>query len=137
MPLHLSVGAPAIVHTHSHFATVLSCFAEDVPAVHYLMARFGGAPRVAPYATVGTSALAAAATDGLRGRTAVLLANHGAVVVAASAEEAVAQAALLESSCAIAFHARLLGGPRTLSAVELAEVAEAESRVIANEKEKP
>ncbi|HEY5334224.1 MAG TPA: class II aldolase/adducin family protein [Solirubrobacterales bacterium] len=126
-PLHLSVDAPAIVHTHSHFATVLSCFNEDVLPVHYLMARFGGPLRVAPYATFGTPDLAAAATEGLRDRTAVLLANHGAVVVGETLSEALDRAALLESSCAIAYHARILGGPRVLSSVELAEVSGAET----------
>ncbi|MBS1891588.1 MAG: class II aldolase/adducin family protein [Actinobacteria bacterium] len=128
LPLHLAIGEPAIVHTHSHFATVLSCFGEEVPAVHYLMARLGGPIRVAPYATTGTDALAAAAVEGLRERAAVLLANHGAVVVADTLAEATDRASLLEESCAIAYHARLLGGPRTLSIEELAQVSESQER---------
>lgn len=127
-PLHLAVGAPAIVHTHSHFSTVLSCFGDDVPAIHYLVARFGGPIRVAPYATFGTPELAAAVSEGLSDRTAVLLANHGAVTVGATLDEAVDLAVLLESTCALAYHARLLGGPRELSAVELDEVAAAAIR---------
>jgi hypothetical protein len=36
--------------------------------------------------------------------------------------EAVKRAILLESICAIAYHARLLGGPQVLTFTELAEV---------------
>jgi L-fuculose-phosphate aldolase len=127
LALHLAAPAAAVVHTHSPYASVLSCFGEEVPPVHYLMASLGGPIRVARYATFGTEELARGAVEALRDRNAALLANHGAVVVASDLSEAVARAVLLESSCAIAYRARVLGGPRTLAATELREVVEAEA----------
>src|SRR5215469_4991566 len=86
LPLHLAIYAArpevgAIVHTHSPAATALSTLVDEVPAVHYYVAMFGGPVVVAPYATYGTEALAGHAVDALRGRTACLLGNHGAVTV--------------------------------------------------------
>lgn len=116
-------GAAAVVHTHSHFATVLSCSVSEVPAVHYLVSRFGGPVRVAPYQRFGSEALAAAAAEALRERRAALLGNHGAVTVAETVPEAVALAELLEWICSVAYHALALGQPRLLSAAQLEETA--------------
>jgi L-fuculose-phosphate aldolase len=84
----------AIVHTHSPYATALSCAGLGIPAFHYMIALAGGAIRCAPYATFGTADLAASAIAGLEGRRAVLLANHGVVAVGPSL--AAAQAVALE-----------------------------------------
>ena len=85
LPLHLGVyvatGAAAIVHTHSPAATATSALVEEVPAIHYQVAAFGGPVAVAPYATYGTDELAANVVAALRGRTACLMANHGAVTI--------------------------------------------------------
>ena len=85
MPLHLAVytatGAGAIVHTHSPAATAASVLLDEVPAVHYQVAAFGGPVAVAPYATFGTGGLAANVVAALHGRTACLMANHGAVAI--------------------------------------------------------
>jgi len=86
LPLHLAVYAArpevgAIVHTHSPAATALSALADEIPAVHYYVAMFGGPVRVARYATYGTDELARNAVEALRDRTGCLLGNHGAVTV--------------------------------------------------------
>src|SRR5262245_26882554 len=61
LPLHLEVyrrtSAGAVVHTHSHFATVLSTLEEELPPIHYLIADLGGRVLVAPYATFGSPEL--------------------------------------------------------------------------------
>ena len=44
------------------------------------MLALGGSVRVAPYATFGTPELAALVVDALEGKTAALMANHGALV---------------------------------------------------------
>jgi L-fuculose-phosphate aldolase len=84
----------AIVHTHSPRATALSCAGLGIPPFHYMIALAGGAIRCMPYATFGTEELAANAVEGLAGRRAVLLANHGVVAVGPSL--AAAQAVALE-----------------------------------------
>src|ERR1700744_5360692 len=62
LPLHLAVyaatGAGALVHTHSPAATATSALVDEVPAIHYQVAAFGGPVAVAPYATYGTDQLA-------------------------------------------------------------------------------
>ena len=74
--------AGAVVHTHSPFATALSCAREAIPPFHYMIALGGGGDiRCSAYATFGTAALAEATVEALRGRRAALLANHGAVAV--------------------------------------------------------
>ncbi|MCO6419839.1 class II aldolase/adducin family protein [Siccirubricoccus sp. KC 17139] len=74
--------AGAVVHTHSPFATALSCARQGLPAFHYMIALGGGADiRCSAYATFGTAALAEACLDSLRDRRATLLANHGVVAL--------------------------------------------------------
>lgn len=125
-PLHRAVyaatGAGAIVHTHSHFATVQSTLVSEVPAVHYATTAFGGPVRVAPYATFGSDELAASVAAALDGRRAALLANHGAVVIADTVDAAVHLAVALEWLCSVSYHATLAGQPTVLDDAELADV---------------
>jgi len=100
-PLHLSVYASnpdirAIVHTHSVFATAVSTLLKELPAIHYQIADMGGPVPVAPYQTFGTPELAASVTDALRGRSAALMQNHGAVTIADTVEQALARSVTLE-----------------------------------------
>lgn len=67
----------AVIHTHTMYATTLSCLNWDLPAVHYLVAFAGLDVRCAKYATYGTKELAENAFEAMRDRKAVLLANHG------------------------------------------------------------
>jgi L-fuculose-phosphate aldolase len=121
--LHRSIydatDAGAIVHTHSHYATVLSTLVDELPAVHYAIAAFGGPVRVARYETFGTDELAAAVTEALAGRTAALMANHGAVVTGRDIEHAVAMALQLEWLASVHYHAMVAGTPTILSEAEL------------------
>jgi L-fuculose-phosphate aldolase len=84
LDLHLGVyrryGAGAVVHMHAPFATALACVIDELPAVHYQLLALGGPIRVAPYATFGSPELAQLTLDALQGRSAALMANHGAIV---------------------------------------------------------
>jgi L-fuculose-phosphate aldolase len=126
MPMHLAIyertDAGAVVHTHSTAATVLSTLVDEVPPIHYLIAMFGGAVRVAQYATYGTPELAAAMTEALRDRTACLLGNHGAVTYAPTLKAAYAQAGYLEWICEVHLRATTAGAPRLLSQEEIERV---------------
>lgn len=105
LPLHLSLyrsfDHTAVVHTHSVSSTALSVVVDEVPASHYYTALFGGAVRVAPYASFGSAALAENVTAALRDRTAALLANHGAVLVGRDLARVLAQVAYLEYLCEV------------------------------------
>ena len=119
LDLHLGVyrryQAGAVVHTHSPLATALSCVLDgELPCVHYQMLLLGGSVRVAEYATFGSPELAAAVMEALDGRTAALMANHGAIAYGADMDAAAELAELLEWACGVYWHARLLGTPRTL-----------------------
>jgi L-fuculose-phosphate aldolase len=125
-PMHLAVyqatDAAAIVHTHSPFVVALSTVLDELPAVHYAMAGLGGPVRVAPYARFGTGELAASAVAGLAGRTAVILANHGALAYGASLSQAYDRARTLEWLARVYWYARQAGQPRTLTVAQLDEV---------------
>jgi L-fuculose-phosphate aldolase len=125
--VYLSSDAQAVVHTHPHFATVLSTTVTELPAIHYGITAFGGPVRVAPYRTFGTPELAAVVNEALIDRTGALMANHGAVVIGPSIGRAVELAVLLEWLASVYFHARLLGPPATLDAEQLEQVV-AQSR---------
>ncbi len=87
LPFHVAImqartDVRAIVHTHSTHATAVSCLRREIPALHYLIALFGGTNiRCADYATFGTAELSHNVVRALIGRRAALMANHGLVVV--------------------------------------------------------
>jgi L-fuculose-phosphate aldolase len=87
LPFHLAImrarpDARAIIHTHSTQATAVACLRRDIPALHYLVALFGGTDiRCAEYATFGSEELSANIVRALVGRRAALLANHGLIVI--------------------------------------------------------
>jgi L-fuculose-phosphate aldolase len=112
--IHAERGDGSIVHTHAPMATALSTVLDELPVVHYQMLLFGGAVRVAPYATFGSPELAAGVLAALEGRNAALMANHGAVTVAADPEGAVEAALLLEWACDVYWRAAQVGEPRVL-----------------------
>src|SRR5919109_418010 len=120
--LHLGVyrryAAGAVVHTHAPMATALSCVIDELPCVHYQMLLFGGSVRVAPYATFGTPELAESVLEALEGKTAALMANHGAIAYAPDLAPAVEHSLLLEWACTVYWRASALGEPHALDEAE-------------------
>jgi L-fuculose-phosphate aldolase len=116
--LHLGIyeryDAGAVVHTHAPMATALSCVLDELPCVHYGMLLLGGTVSVAPYETFGTPELAAAVLDALEGKSAALMANHGAITHAPDIPAAVDRALLLEWACTVYWRAAMIGEPKTL-----------------------
>jgi L-fuculose-phosphate aldolase len=128
LPLHLAVYAArpeagAVVHTHSLAATALSALVDEVPAVHYYVAMFGGPVLVARYATYGTEELARNVVDALRDRTACLMGNHGAVTFGPDLVAAHEKSVYLEWLCDVYLRASSAGTPRLLPPSEIAAVA--------------
>jgi L-fuculose-phosphate aldolase len=124
--LHLGVYAggdvAAMVHTHAPYSTAVACVLVELPVLHYQQLLLGGEVRVAPYATFGTSELAAGVLAALDGRQAALMANHGSVAVGGSLAEAVEHALLLEWLAALHHRANALGTPRLLTEEQQADV---------------
>jgi L-fuculose-phosphate aldolase len=118
LELHLGIyrryGPGAVVHAHSPISTALACVLDELPLIHYQMLALGGAVRVAPYATFGTSELAELTLDALEGRTAALMANHGMVAHGADLDAALERARLLEWASELYWRAAAVGPPRTL-----------------------
>ncbi len=129
--LHLRVyrryGTGAVVHTHAPMATALSCVLDELPCIHYEMLLLGGTVRVAPYATFGTPELAQSVVEALEGRTAALLANHGAVTHGGDIATAVRATELLEWAANVYWHASALGTPRVLDEAQRQSVVDAAS----------
>jgi L-fuculose-phosphate aldolase len=127
--LHLGVyrryEAGAVVHTHAPMATALSCVLDELPCIHYQMLLFGGALRVAPYATFGTPELAESVLDALEGRNAALMSNHGAIAYGGGLDSAVELSLLLEWACTVYWRATALGAPRVLDGEQQGAVIEA------------
>jgi L-fuculose-phosphate aldolase len=105
----------AVVHMHSTYATTLATLRRDIPAVHYMIAAFGG-PTVpcVGYASYGTPELSRLVVAGLRERDAALLANHGAIVVGADMRRALWRAVELEALARVYVLASLAGAPVVL-----------------------
>lgn len=115
--------ANAIVHTHSPFATSLSCLRKSIPSFHYMVALAGGLDiRCARYATFGTQALSDNALAALEGRRACLLANHGAIALGADLDAALARALEVETLARQYLQALQAGKPVLLSRAEMARV---------------
>jgi L-fuculose-phosphate aldolase len=129
LALHLGVyaetGTAAVVHTHAPWSTAVACVLEELPVVHYQQLLLGGAIRVAPYATFGSTELAASVREALDGRQAALMGNHGSVAIGASLDAAVENALLLEWLAALHHRASALGTPRELTAEEQEDVIRA------------
>lgn len=114
----------AVVHTHSLHATALSLLRDEVPAVHYQLAEFGGAVPVCEYATFGSDALARSVSEGLRASAGCILRNHGTVTVGARPAQAYDRARQLEWMCQLWLTASGAGQPRLLDETDLARAAE-------------
>ena len=114
--------ASAVIHTHATYCTTLAILGREIPAVHYMIAAFGGPTvRCAPYALYGTAELAAHALVALEDRSACLLANHGMIVTGPTLTKAMWLAVELETLAKQYCLALQLGAPVILSDADIAE----------------
>ncbi|MCJ2062700.1 class II aldolase/adducin family protein [Methylobacterium sp. J-088] len=110
----------AVVHAHPVYCTAFALCRRDIPAVHYMIAAFGGpSVRCAPYAPYGTAELSELALAALIDRNACLLANHGMIAAGASVDKALWLAVELETLCHQYAVALQIGTPAILSDHEI------------------
>jgi len=133
-PLHLSIYASdssvrAIVHTHSVYATAVSTLINELPAIHYQIADLGGPVPVTPYQTFGSAALAETVTNAIRGRTAVLMQNHGSVTIGDNVDQALARSVTLEWLSRVYLLAIQSGQPSMIDSDEIDRVRQQQKRL--------
>jgi L-fuculose-phosphate aldolase len=114
----------AIVHTHAPFSTILAIARKPIPAIHYMMAAFGGPEiRCSGYACYGTADRSAHVLAAMEGRNGCLMANHGMIVGGPTLARALWLAHELEAMAHQYVHLLQIGGGYILSEAELAETA--------------
>jgi L-fuculose-phosphate aldolase len=114
----------AVVHTHAPFSTILAIARKPIPAIHYMMAAFGGPDiRCSDYACYGTAALSAAVVAAIEGRMGCLIANHGMITGGPSLTRATWLAHELEALAHQYYHVLQIGGGYNLTEAELAETS--------------
>ena len=110
----------AVVHHHGPWSTAAAVARTTIPVLVDEAADIGPIS-TAPYAPSASEELAQIASDELTtGRNAVLLANHGAVVVGRTLNEAMRRAIQVERSAKIYIGAAVLGGAHPLDATAIA-----------------
>lgn len=114
--------ANAIVHTHSKYATAVSCMGWDLEPVHYLVGFAGLDVKCAKYATYGSQELAQNALDAIGNRNAVLLGNHGLIALGSDIQRAFSTAEHLEFVSEIFCITKGLGKPNIISDNQMEDV---------------
>ena len=116
-PTHLEIyrqreDVGAVVHSHSIYTTALALLHMPLPPVlDEVVPKLGGEIRVTSYAMPGTKELAKNVVEAMDMRSAVLIANHGAVCCAKTIRKAMEKAILLERTCKIYLLAKQIGDP--------------------------
>ena len=104
-----------VIHTHQLFATAFSAAGTPIRPVHVTSAAFGSGTPI-----LNKSNLIVSAADGrivakaLGRHNALLLRNHGVVIVGTSVEDAVYNAVNLERSAKMQLIAAMVGNPKYL-----------------------
>ncbi len=114
----------AVIHAHTTYATVLACLREELPATHYMIAVAGPTVRCANYATYGSHELAVNATEAMKDRKAVILANHGILAGANDLLNAFNIIEEIEYCSQIYWMAKCVGEPIVLPPEEMTLMAE-------------
>jgi L-fuculose-phosphate aldolase len=109
----------AIIHTHQVYATTVAVSGKEIPAIVDDQAQLlGPSIKVTKYARSNSNELVNEVVKNLEGRNAVLIANHGAVCVGRSMDEAFVAAQILEKTCQIFIGANILGGAKIIDSEE-------------------
>ena len=114
--MHLSVyrtrpEVGAVLHTHQHYASVLSVINEPIPPLFDEVSLHLGDPvEVVPYGPSGSPELAAhvAACVG-NGASGYILQNHGALCLGRTLEEALTNVEMLEKAARVYYHTLCTG----------------------------
>lgn len=110
----------AIIHTHSIYATAFAAARKNIPAVTEDAAMIlGGEIPCAKYAFPGSSELAGNVIEVLLNKNAVLLANHGAIGMGRTLDEAFLVCKIIEKSARVYLLSMQIGIPKPLAIEEV------------------
>jgi L-fuculose-phosphate aldolase len=109
----------AVIHSHSVFATAVSCLRQEIPPLHYLVGLIGEKIPVVEYATFATKALAENIVRDIGAANAALLANHGVVSVGPDIEICFIIAEHVELIAQMFIYAKSIGSPVLLDQPEM------------------
>ncbi len=105
-----------IIHTHSTNASILSVLHNDLPVIFEEMAMLlGGSVKCSKFAQAGTEDLPKAALNAMKKQNAVILANHGLLVVGRTSEYCVKTAVIIEKMAKIFLNAKKIGDVKVIS----------------------
>jgi L-fuculose-phosphate aldolase len=112
----------AVVHAHPAHCTALAQNRMTIPAVHYMVAAFGGHDvPLAGYALFGGEDLARNVTAAMTDRHACLMANHGATVVGETLSKALWRMGELETLAQGYILSLSIGTPHVLDRLQIEE----------------
>ncbi len=115
----------AIIHAHPKYATAFAVSRVNIPVFLEEVAEVIGSDiEVAEYALPGSIELARNTAKALKNKNAVLLANHGAVCVGETLEDALNVLRILERSAEIYILAKIIGKPHILSDKDIKKLRE-------------
>jgi len=113
----------AVVHTHSPYATCFAVLNRGIPLILTEVAgRLGGTVPVVPFEIPGTDELGKAVLEYIGPVPAVLLQNHGVVVVGKSPEDALKTAILVEDEAKVYYLTLNVGTPLPLNADKIERI---------------
>lgn len=109
----------AVIHTHQTNASVVAAARRDIPAILDDQVQIlGPSVRVAEYALPSTNKIVRKTLKALRGRTAALMANHGAICIGTTLDDAFAACLVLEKTCKAFIEGEFLGGAKEINVFE-------------------
>jgi len=112
----------AVVHAHPAHATAVATQRRSIPAVHYMVAAFGGADvPCTDHALFGSDALAAMVASAMSDRHGCLMANHGALTAGDTLARALWRMQELETLAQVMVLAETSGTPVLLSDKDILE----------------
>ncbi len=109
----------AVLHVHSPNASTLAAARRELPPILDDIAQMiGPSVRVAEYALPSTKKIVRVTMRALKGRMAALMANHGAICLGRSLDEALLCCQVLEKGCKAFIEAEFLGGAKGINKFE-------------------
>ncbi|MBN2883485.1 MAG: class II aldolase/adducin family protein [Clostridia bacterium] len=112
-----------IIHTHSQYGCTVAAARKEVPPILDDLAQLiGPSLRVADHAHPGSDKMVRVVSEALEGRNACLLANHGAVCLGRTLDEAFTVNMIVEKACKCYIDSMVIGGAVAFTEEEAMEM---------------